>query len=403
MNRVADYEVVIVGAAIAGLTLACYLMNKGLRIAILNKGDDNQAAIAKSTFDLASQLRVIAITLGSQQLLEKLQVWQRLTVEQQTPFRSLQVWEPAKQANLFFDSAELGQATLGYIVKNQDLQNVLSVQAKTDQKITWFSSDTLVDMVHEPHQMRLILASGVSITTSLVVGADGMHSSVRRLAGLAVNSSDYDQAALIATVRTELAHEEMARQIFLSTGPLAFLPLADPYYCSIVWSTTPEAARRLKEMSDSPFCAELAQVFEQRLGDIQSTSPRLSFSLKTQQAEHYIKSGMALIGDAAHVIHPLAGQGANLGIADADCLAKVILTAKLKQRSFSALHTLRAYERQRRFHNRLMNSSVGGIKYLFATKNPLLQKTRQFGLSVLNKIPALKNGIARYAMGNPKI
>ncbi|RDH40039.1 MAG: ubiquinone biosynthesis protein UbiH [Candidatus Aquirickettsiella gammari] len=402
MKRVADYEIVIVGAAIAGLTLACHLMGKGLRIAILNK-DNNQASSAKSTSNLASQLRVIAITLGSQQLLEKLQVWQRLTAEQRAPFRSLQVWEPAKQANLFFDSAELGQATLGYIVKNQDLQDALFTQVKTDQKISWFSSDALIDMVHEPHQMRLTLASGVSITTSLVVGADGMHSSVRQLAGLQVNASDYDQAALIATVRTELAHEEMARQIFLPTGPLAFLPLADPYHCSIVWSTTPEEARRLKAMSDPLFCAELAQVFEQRLGAIESTSPRVSFPLKTQQAEHYIKSAMALIGDAAHVIHPLAGQGANLGIADADCLAKIILAAKLKQRSLGALHTLRAYERQRRFHNRLMNGSVDGIKYLFATKNPLLRKTRQFGFSVLNKIPALKNGIARYAMGNPKI
>ena len=399
MNRVADYDVVIVGAAIAGLTLACHLMDSGLRIAILTK--DDQASSAKGASSLSSQLRVIAITLGTQQLLEKLQVWQRLPVEQLAPFRSLQVWEPAKQANVFFDSAELGQATLGYILKNQDLQQALLAQVKTDEKISWFSPDGLIDMAQEPHQMRLTLTSGVSITTSLVVGADGMYSSVRQLAGLPVNLSDYNQSALIATVRTKLAHGEIARQIFLPTGPLAFLPLADPYCCSIVWSTTPEEAQRLKELSDPLFCSELARAFEQQLGDIESTSPRLSFPLKTQQAEQYIKPGIALIGDAAHVMHPLAGQGANLGMADADCLARVILVAKRKQRSFSALHTLRAYERQRRYYNRLMNSSVDGIKYLFATQNPLLLKTRQFGLSALNKIPALKNVIARYAMGNP--
>lgn len=392
MNRVADYDVVIVGAAVAGLTLACHLRDKGLRIAILTK-DDNASS-------LASKLRVIAITLGSQQLLEELQVWQRLTVKQLAPFRSLQVWEPAKEANLLFESAELGQAILGYILKNQDLQDALSAQVKTDESISWFSSDGLIDMTHQPDQMRLTLASGVRITTSLVVGADGMHSSVRQLAGLPVNSSDYHQSALIATVRTELAHGEIARQIFLPTGPLAFLPLADPYCCSIVWSTTPEEALRLKEISDSLFCLELAQAFEQQLGDIASTSPRLSFPLKTQEAEQYIKSGIALIGDAAHVIHPLAGQGANLGMADADCLAKVILEAKRKQRSLGALHTLRAYERQRRFYHHLMNSGVEGIKYLFATQNSLLLKTRQFGLSALNKMPRLKNIIARYAMGN---
>jgi 2-octaprenylphenol hydroxylase len=235
----------------------------------------------------------------------------------------------------------------------------------------------------------------------LLVGADGEQSKVRQLADLHIKATDYAQRALIATVQTESAHDETARQIFLANGPLAFLPLEDAYHCSIVWSNSPEEVRRLETMDDAAFCEELTRVFEQRLGQVISTSPRLSYPLKTQEAEHYVKSGVALIGDAAHTLHPLAGQGANLGMADAQCLAKVILEANKKHRSIGAYHTLRRYERERRFHNRVMMGGVDGIKYLFAARNPIMQKTRQFGLGVINNVACLKNVIARYALGNP--
>lgn len=390
-----DYDVVIVGTAIVGLTLACSLMDKGLRIAVLSKDNSEKSEISS-----ASMLRFIAVTLGSQQLLQRLQAWQRLAPKQSVPFRSMQIWEAAKDASLFFDSAELGQPTLGYILKNDDLQHALFTQVKTDKEITWLSSETLVDIHVEKNQVVLVFASTKTVTTHLLVGADGVQSNVRELAGLAINTSDYQQRALIATVRSELIHKQIARQIFLPTGPLAFLPLADPHYCSIVWSTTPDEACRLKKLTDNQFCSELTNAFEHALGRIESTSMRLTFPLKTQEAQHYVKPGIALIGDAAHTIHPLAGQGANLGMADAECLARVIVEAKQKQRSLGALYTLRPYERERRFHNRLMNGSVDGIKHMFALKNPLLQNARQFGLSLINKMPILKNAIARYAMGN---
>jgi 2-octaprenylphenol hydroxylase len=252
----------------------------------------------------------------------------------------------------------------------------------------------------EKNQALITLASGAEISTRLLVGADGEQSKVRELADLEIKSTDYAQRALIATVKTELAHDQTTRQIFLAKGPLAFLPLKDAYHCSIVWSNTPEEIQRLAAMSDEFFCAELTRVFEQRLGKVVSTSPRFSYPLKIQEAEKYIKSGVALIGDAAHIIHPLAGQGANLGMADAQCLAKVILEAKQKHRTIGAMHTLRHYERERRFHNRVMLGGVDAIKHLFATHNPLLQKTRQFGLNIVNNATCLKNFITRYAMGD---
>ncbi len=390
-----DYDIVIVGAGIVGLTLACHLKDQGLSVAIINKD-----AVDKKTANLYSQLRVIAVTVGSQQLLEQLDVLQRLDTKQLAPFRSMQVWESGQTTNLFFDSADVGEACLGYIVKNADLQQALYAQAKTDIELTWLAPDVLLEMQLEKNQVLITLASGAQISTRLLVGADGDHSQVRELANLQIKSTDYAQCAIVATVRTELPHKQTARQIFLPNGPLAFLPLKDAHHCSIVWSTTPEESQRLSVLDEELFCEELTYAFEQRLGQVLSTSPRLSYPLKTQEAEQYIKSGVALIGDAAHSIHPLAGQGANLGIADAHCLAKVILEAKQKHRSIAAHHTLRRYERERRFHNRVMMGSVDGIKHLFATSNPIVQKTRKFGLGMINNVACLKNVIVRYAMGN---
>lgn len=390
-----DYDVVIVGAGIIGLVLACYLQDQGLRIAIINKGTSNTIS------NLTTQLRFIALTLASQLSLQELNVWRRLNQQQCAPFRSMQVWESGQTAQLFFDSADIGEVCLGYIVNNFDLEQALYAQAKTDNELTWFVSDALVDMQVEEQQVLVTLASGTEISTCLLVGADGEQSKVRQLADLHIKATDYAQRALIATVQTESAHDETARQIFLANGPLAFLPLEDAYHCSIVWSNSPEEVRRLETMDDAAFCEELTRVFEQRLGQVVSTSARLSYPLKTQEAEHYVKSGVALIGDAAHILHPLAGQGANLGMADAQCLAKVILEANKKHRSIGAYHTLRRYERERRFHNRVMMGGVDGIKYLFAARNPIMQKTRQFGLGVINNVACLKNVIARYALGNP--
>lgn len=391
-----DYDIVIVGTGIVGLTLACCLKDQGLRIAILNKERlDNKTPL------LTSQLRVIAVTLGSRRLLEQLNAWQRLESHQYAPFCSMQVWEFGQAAHLIFDSADIGVASLGYVVRNSDLEQALYAQAKTDDELTWLIPDSLIEFQQSKKDHVLItLASGAEISTRLLVGADGNQSKVREWADLQIKSTDYAQRALIATVKTELAHDQTARQIFLANGPLAFLPLKDRHHCSIVWSNTPEEIERLVALNDKLFCAELTQIFEQRLGRVVSTSLRLSYPLKTQEAEQYIKSGIVLIGDAAHTIHPLAGQGANLGIADAQCLAKVILEAKQKHRNIGAMHTLRRYERERRFYNRVMIGSVDTLKHLFATQNPLLKKTRQVSLNIINNMTCVKNIISRYAMGD---
>jgi len=249
----------------------------------------------------------------------------------------------------------------------------------------------------------LSLTTGIELTTQLLVGAEGAQSSVRQLAGIPHRTCDYQQHAIVATVKTELAHEQIARQIFLDTGPLAFLPLNDAYDSSIVWTTTPQRAEKLMTLTPEHFNLELAHAFAWRLGKVLETSARLRFPLKAQTAEHYVKAGIALIGDAAHTVHPLAGQGANLGIADALCLAKVILNTKQKQRSLGALYNLRPYERERHFHHRVMGGGIDLLKWLFAIKNPHVIKARHCGLSFIDKTVWLKNYFMQYAMGNPHI
>ncbi|MDQ8039960.1 MAG: UbiH/UbiF/VisC/COQ6 family ubiquinone biosynthesis hydroxylase [Rickettsiella sp.] len=394
-----DYDVVIVGAGIIGLTLACSLINAGLRIAILDKNNLNLNSIPNKTYEL----RVSSITLGSQRVFENFQVWQKLAKTSLSSFQCIEVWERASALHLLFDAAEIGQPHLGTIIKNRDLQLELISQVRTASDLDWFSPDSLISVEYNDIACVLTLASQQTITTQLVVGADGAQSSVRELAGILSRKYDYFQQAIVATVQTEKKHDQIARQIFLPRGPLAFLPLTDPYHCSIVWSTTYEEVEKLKTLTDELFCLALATAYEQHLGKIASTSKRLSFPLKAQQSEQYIKSGIALIGDAANTIHPLAGQGANLGIADAVCLANVILEAKRKQRSLGALHTLRRFERSRRFHRRLMGGGIDLIKQTFATKNPFLKNTRQFSLGLLEKTPWLKNYFMQYAMGNPTI
>lgn len=403
MGKQADYDIVIVGSGLIGLTLACGLINQGLRLAIIDKGSRSKTPAVQLDSIPGCELggRVSAITQGSQQILENYQVWQRLARTTLSPFECMEVWEEGSASQLVFDAAETGQPCLGTILYNQALQTALLAQAQTASEVDWFFSESLSAMQNEQTPILLSLASGQSITTQLVVGADGAQSCVRQLAGISHSEHDYQQEALVATVRTALAHEKTARQIFLPTGPLAFLPLVDCNLSSIVWSTTPEEAKRLKALSEIDFNSALAHAFEQRLGAVAWSSARLSFALKTQHGEQYIKPGIALIGDAAHTIHPLAGQGANLGIADANCLASIILAAHQKQRALGALHTLRRYERERRFYHRVMGAGIDLIKQTFAAKSSFLVNTRQVGLSFIEKTPRLKNYFMRFAMGIP--
>jgi 2-octaprenylphenol hydroxylase len=240
------------------------------------------------------------------------------------------------------------------------------------------------------------LESGEQLQTMLIVGADGPSSVVRELSGISVEREDYGQKALVATIKSEHGHKDTAWQRFLPGGPLALLPL-DNDYSSIVWSLPADQAGRYLKLSNDDFCRRLAEASEYRLGSILETSKRAAFPLLGSQAQSYVRPGIALIGDAAHTIHPLAGQGVNLGIKDAVVLAEILLSLNI--RDWGSYKQLRRYERARKGENLLAMKVMEGFKDLFSHDVELIKMTRNTGLNLFNSMPLAKRQIMRNAMG----
>ena len=243
-----------------------------------------------------------------------------------------------------------------------------------------------------------MLEDGTELQAQLLVGADGARSWVRQQAGISVKGWDYDQVALVTWVKPEVFHQETAWQRFLPSGPLAFLPLTEGY-CSIVWSTSPQHAAQLQAMETERFAQELQAAFENKLGTIEAVGPRAMFPLRTFETQHYILPHLALVGDAAHTIHPLAGQGVNLGLADMSSLLRVLIEARQHRRSIGSASTLRRYERWRRADNRSMLLAMDGFKRLFSTEQPLLRWARNLGLNLTDHTLPIKRLIMQQALG----
>jgi len=389
----ATYDVIIVGGGMVGLVLAKALAEQNFDIAVI----ESSAHTPKwnpETFDL----RVSAITRASQHILESLGAWSLIEAMRCSPFRDMHVWDATGDGVIHFDSAEIGECCLGNIVENSVIQLALYQVCQQHDNINWFQSVCPLELIIEQDSAQLQLDNGTTLSADLVVGADGGNSWVRKMAEISVDSSDYKQTAVVATVKTELSHQETAWQRFLPTGPLAFLPLTDGY-SSIVWSTTPEQAEALVSMSDRNFCEELAKGFAHKLGDIVESSSRMKFPLRSQHAQQYVKHRLALVGDAAHTIHPLAGQGVNLGFADAASLAEVLIDTRIKNKDLGSILTLRRYERWRKGENLTMLTTMTGFKTLFSNENPVLSTLRNVGLNVTDSITPVKNLIIRQAMG----
>lgn len=397
-----QYDLVIVGAGIVGLTLIHGLKNRGLRIALVDQSDPD-ILLNVSPARLFDQLRFIAITRRSQQIFERYQVWSSLASVDCGPMIDMEIQSSNTTEQLIFSAAEVGQPCLATIVNNAALQRALFLSARSLPELDTFFGHSIATIEEESKRRVITLTSGKRLKATLIVGADGAQSKVRELANISCRRHDYQQEALIATVRTQQPHRQTAYQLFLPEGPLAFLPLHEAHTASIVWSTTSAQAAQLKAVSDADFCHRLTTSFRYRLGQVEDTSPRLSFALRTQQAACFVQPHLALIGDAVHTVHPLAGQGANLGIADAVCLAKTLQEAQETNRCLGAYSVLRRFERERTFHRRLMGAGMDGIKQLFATANPVLQKVREQGLKQLNRRVGLKNYLNTYAMGHPDL
>ncbi len=393
-----QYDIVIVGGGMVGTTLAIALAEQAdLSIAIV----EAHLPPALNENDLPD-LRVSALTRASAALLKNLAIWPHLMVNRISTFTDMKVWE-TQQDSLHFDSAEIGEPLLGYIIENRHIQQACIARCAELNNIEIISPT-------KPKSVTgncLELENGTTLVADLIVAADGARSLLRDWAGISTKGWDYGQTAIVCTVTTSQHHQQTARQRFLAEGPLAFLPLANPHQCSIVWSNSTEEAELLCQLDDEEFKSVLAKAFESNLGEITDISQRASFPLALRHAAKYVKPGFALVGDAAHTIHPLAGQGVNIGFLDAATLAEIVIEAHQKGRNIGSLHTLNKYQRRRKGDNIAIQLTMDIFKRTFGNELTPIRWARRLGLQCVNNNRLLKKMLMHQASGyrfsNPKL
>ncbi len=390
----ASYDVVIQGGGMAGLALAAALIPSGLEVAVLES-----RRLRRWRPGGEPELRVSALTVASERILRNLGAWESMRRAPLSPFDAIEVHDSESGAFLKFDGADIGISHLGHIVENVLTQTALYDRVAVANNIQLFNPAAIAELrPQRSDRLELLLEDGRRIATRLLVGADGAGSAVRQAADIACERVGYGQVAIVGVIRCQRPHGQVARQRFLPGGPLALLPLADGR-CSIVWSVPEGEHERLLGLSPEHFCAELTAASDAMLGEVLTVGERAGFALARQHAERYIAPRVALIGDAAHTIHPLAGQGINLGLLDAASLAQVIEQAAASGRDIGSMAVLRRYERWRKGENLLMQRAMDGFHLLFANRNPLLVGLRGLGLELTQRLPPVKMLYMHYAMG----
>jgi 2-octaprenylphenol hydroxylase len=390
------YDIIIVGAGITGATAALALAKKiHLQIAVLDA-----APLATQWDKNQGERRVSAVTPASRRIFQRLQIWDAMREMRISPYKKMRVWDAAGSGSLDFDSQEIQLAALGYIIEDDVMRKVLHDALRAQKNIHLFTPVELIKFEKKLKFHELTTQQHGNLQAQLVIAADGANSWIRTAAGIDLKMSDYQHHALVATVKTVLPHQQTARQRFLPGGPLAFLPLADAHSCSIVWSLAPDVAQELLALDEENFRQRLTAAFENELGEVTEISQRKSFPLHMRHARHYVQQGLALIGDAAHTIHPLAGQGVNMGLLDAVCLVDIVVAACEKNQDFAAYHRLRRFERSRKSDNLIMLTFVSALKSLFGSETKTLKHLRNSGLNLTNQLDFVKNFFVNYAVGN---
>jgi 2-octaprenylphenol hydroxylase len=391
------FDIIVVGAGISGAAFAAALAShesiEAARIALVS-----ERFMPMPSPDLDLDLRVFALSRASQRLLSELGVWQRIPADRCSPYERMCVWDakdqPTAQSALRFDCADLGEPDLGAIVESRALQ-WLSLEAARRAGVVLIESGVAAAAASGA-SANLTLTDGRELTAALIVAADGADSITRTLFDIQTTGHSYHQRAIVAHVRTAKPHERTAWQRFLPTGPLAFLPLRDGR-SSIVWSADGGRAAELMALAPREFGAALTKASDGVLGECELSTARASFPLQLQYATEYVRPGLALLGDAAHSVHPLAGQGLNLGLRDVQALAGILGSATAAQ--FGDLKLLRRYERERKSENLLAATVFDGLNRLFSNDSPILGRLRSFGLNAVGRMPALKRFFARQALG----
>lgn len=392
-----SYDLIIVGGGMVGLACASLLKDTTLKVAVVDK-----SSVELEWDDSSFDSRVSAINHQSQNILEDLGV--DFASLDKSDYTKMFVWDgESTSGKIEFEADDVKNETLGSIIENRRLRAGIFKSCQTNGNIDFYWQYQCESVVYEEDFAELTIKSDdekiVSLNAKLMIAADGARSWLREQSNINVTSKNYQQKAIVCRAKTELPHNETAYQRFDHDGPLAFLPLKNENYCSIVWSVDDEYAEELSRLSSQDFAERLTNTFESKLGVVVNVSQRFSFPLLEQTADTIIAPRLALIGDAAHAIHPLAGQGVNLGFADAKVLAKQILKSHKKNKDIGLLNNLRPYQRQRALDIWLMQKSMMGFKQFFGSKNPMIQMIRSSLLGKTNETRWLKNVFVEKALG----
>ena len=403
MTQPSEADLVIVGAGMVGLTLAALLADSGLKIRVLESREiEPQQALAWELSQRATGYdpRVSALTVASQQVLSVAGVWEQIQQMRLMPYRAMDVWDGEGTGQIRFDCTELHEPCLGHIVENRVTQAALTQQIAEQKNVEFSTGVEIVEMTEADadSQRLLTLNNGEQCRARCIVAADGALSSTRRLAGIGMWEWDYGHHAIVTTVTTEECNRATCWQRFTDDGPLAFLPLPEGL-SSIVWSTSPDHAKALMALDETEFCQALEQAFESRLGKVLHADQRFVFPLRQRHARQYVKAGFAAIGDAAHTIHPLAGQGVNLGLMDAAALAETVLDGLEAGVQWNTAFNLRRFQRSRQSENLQMAATMEGFKQLFNSTEPLARLLRNSGMNLMNRFSPVKNHLVQQAMG----
>ena len=402
------FDIVIVGAGMVGAALATGLGRSGFRVALVDRGSAPE-------FDpsLPPDIRVSALSAGSERYLNDLDVWPSMLAMRATPYARLAVWDetrhplsnllPRKVADVVFDASNLSARHLGHIVENRITQQALWNSAAALHSVSLFPDNAVSHLENGNNHAAVTLEDGTELECQLVVGADGAASGVRELAGIGVTRDQYQQQAMVISVRYQGAVEDITWQSFYPSGPRAFLPLHSAgngeSWASLVWYDSPEQLAHLKSLDDRALMAEIQNAFPPELPLLTHIEAKASFPIARQHAKTYVNNRVVLAGDAAHTINPLAGQGVNLGFQDARCLQTVIREAKRAGCDLADPAWLAKYEQQRRPANRRMMMAMDVFYHLFSNRTPPLHLLRNLGLGAAKAMPFARNRVAKYAMG----
>ncbi|GKT12152.1 MAG: 2-polyprenylphenol 6-hydroxylase [Thiomicrorhabdus sp.] len=387
------WDAIVVGGGMVGASVALGLGQQGMRVLLLERQAVEMAWHENEPY----QVRVSALTRASEKILRNLGAWKGVEARRYHPFTAMHVWDEITAGEVHFSAQDMGEPNLGYTVENKVIQAALWEQVEACEHIEVLLNHPVINLAFENEQGGLDIEGIGKVHTTLLVGADGAMSQIRQLAFIGLETHDYEQCAVVGCVKTERSSEDTCWQRYTSDGPFAYLSMGNNV-SSIAWYLPTEKMQWALDLSDKEFAEEISKASDYKLGSVIEVAERAAFPLTRRHAEHYVKPNLALVGDAAHTIHPQAGQGVNLGLLDAAALIETVLNAREQGKSWGSFSVLRKYERWRRGDNAIVQRSMETFDWLFKQDASLKATIRKGFLPLANSLTPIKNWLMSQAL-----